>query len=385
MKRFYWLSILLVLALVLMGGCAAEQEPAAPEVETEMGVEAEPDADLDQKYKLRFANYFAGESGPGMIGQEFCDDVERLTNGRVEVEYYPGGMLLGADKMYDGVSEGIADIGLSNLGYTFGRFQVTEVMDLPHGFPNAWVASHVASDFYKEFTPSEWDETRVLTLTSSPVNNIFTVSVPVKKPEDLRGLILRGTGYIGKLVEALGGTARPVAMPDAYDNLAKGVIAGLLIPYETTKTFRYGEVTNYVTEVWPLGQVYTFYIVMNKDAWNQLPADIQGIINDYIEGEYIEKLSQMWNRIDIEGKEYAIESGYEIIEVPPEELDRWLELGSVVVDDFVDSLVAAGYSEDEIRGWISYIQERIDYWSEKQIELGIKASTGTEEMLYDFD
>ena len=172
-----------------------------------------------------------------MIGQEFCDDVERLTNGRVEVEYYPGGMLLGADKMYDGVSEGIADIGLSNLGYTFGRFQVTEVMDLPHGFPNAWVASHVASDFYKEFTPSEWDETRVLTLTSSPVNNIFTVSVPVKKPEDLRGLILRGTGYIGKLVEALGGTARPVAMPDAYDNLAKGVIAGLLIPTKPQKPF----------------------------------------------------------------------------------------------------------------------------------------------------
>ena len=64
MKRFYWLSILLVLALVLMGGCAAEQEPAAPEVETEMGVEAEPDADLDQKYKLRFANYFAGKAVP---------------------------------------------------------------------------------------------------------------------------------------------------------------------------------------------------------------------------------------------------------------------------------------------------------------------------------
>ena len=61
----------------------------------------------------------------------------------------------------------------------------------------------------------------------------------------------------------------------------------MLIPYETTKTFRYGEVTNYVTEVWPLGQVYTFYIVMNKDTWNQLPADIQGIINDYIEGNIL--------------------------------------------------------------------------------------------------
>jgi len=385
MKKYYWLSILLVLALILMGGCSTEQKPAVPETETEAEAETEADVGQDKKVKLRFANYFAGESGPGMIGQEFADDIKRLTDGRVEIEYYPGGMLLAADKMYDGVSEGIADIGLSNLGYTFGRFQVTEVLDLPHGFPNAWVASHVASDFYKEFSPNEWEGTHVITLTTSPVNNIFTVSVSVKKPEDLRGLILRGTGYIGKLVEALGGTARPVAMPDAYDSLAKGVIGGLLIPYETTKTFRYGEVTHYVTEVWPLGQVYTFYIVMNKNTWNQLPADIQEIITQYIEDEYIEKLSQMWNRIDIEGKEYAIESGYDIIEIPPEELDRWQELANGVIDDFVNNLVAAGHSEEEVRGWISFINERIEYWTAKQIELGIKSSTGSEEVLYEFN
>ena len=92
----------------------------------------------------------------------------------------------------------------------------------------------------------------------------------------------------------------------------------------------------------------------------------------------------MWNRIDIEGKEYAIESGYEIIEVPPEELDRWLELGSVVVDDFVDSLVAAGYSEDEIRAG-SAISRNASITGRKTDRTGIKASTGTEEMFYDFD
>ena len=116
-----------------------------------------------------------------------------------------------------------------------------------------------------------------------------------------------------------------------------------------------------------------------------MPADIQEIITKYIEDEYVEKLAQMWNRIDIEGKEYAIEAGYKIIEIPPHELDRWQELAGGVIDDFVKDMVAAGHSEDEVKSWISFIQERIEYWLAKQKELGIKSSTGSEEVLYQFN
>jgi len=375
--------LVLGLVLLLLNGCAAEK-PASPAPETEPKESTETTPTTEKPIILRFANYFAGESGPGRIGQEFADDLKKLTSGRVEVEYYPGGMLLAADKMYDGVVEGIADIGFSNLGYTFGRFQVAEVLDLPMGFPNAWVSNHVNAEFYKKFKPKEWEDTHVLTFHSSPVNNIITIDTPVYKPGDLKGLTLRGTGYIGKLVEALGATARAVSMPEAYDNLAKGVIDGLLVPYETTKTFRYGEVTNCVTEVWPLGQVYTFYLVMNKTTWNQLPADIQEIITKYIEEEYLEKLANMWNDIDIEGKQYAIEAGYEIIEIQASDLGEWEELAAKVREDYIQSMVAAGYAEEEVKGWMDFIKERIEYWTEKQKELGIKSSTGPDEVRFQF-
>jgi len=379
-----WISFLIIgLVLVLLVGCASK-EPVSPAPKTEGPAAPSAEAPPAETFKLRFANYFPGESGPGKIGAEFCDDIKEITGGRVEIEYYPGGMLLAPDKMYDGVKEGIADIGFSNLGYTFGRFQATEVLDLPHGFPNAWVANHVVSDFYKEFKPREWEDTHVLTLHTSPVNNIITATKPIHQPGDLRGLTLRGTGYIGKLVEALGATARAVPMPEAYDNLAKGVIDGLMIPYETTKTFRYGEVTKYVTEVWPLGQVYTFYIVMNKNTWNKLPADIQDIITKYIEEEYLEKLAAMWNNIDIEGKKYAIEAGYTIIEIPENELGRWEELAGKVKEDYIKNMVAAGYTEGEIKGWFDFIEKRIEYWTKKQKELGIKSSTGPVEVLYKY-
>ena len=49
-----------VLALVLMGGCAAEQEPAAPKWKLRWG-RGRTGCRSDQKYKLRFVNYFAGK------------------------------------------------------------------------------------------------------------------------------------------------------------------------------------------------------------------------------------------------------------------------------------------------------------------------------------
>jgi len=384
-KNLLLICLVMCLTLALVCGCASPQEgTVSPESQTESQTEGEETSAPEEKVTLRFANYFAGESGPGKIGQEFADDIKELTGGRVEIEYYPGGMLLTADKMYDGVMQGIADIGLSNLSYTFGRFKVTEVMDLPIGFPNAWVSNHVASDFIKEFIPEEFADTHVLTLHTSPPNNIITVSTPVKKPEDLKGMILRAPGYIGQLVEALGGTPRNVPMPEAYDNLAKGVLEGLLIPYETTITFRYGEVTNHVTEVWPLGQVYTFYLVVNNNTWNKLSPDIQDIISNYIEEEFQEKLAQMWNRIDIEGKQYCIDSGYTITEIPAGELDNWIGLSEKVLDKYIEKMVSNGYSQDEVQSWISFIKERISYWSAKQKELGIKSATGDKEVLYEF-
>jgi len=382
MKKVLWLTILVLVSTLLISGCSTGPETVAPDSSGETGAETSVQG---EQIILRFANYFPGESGPGKIGQEFTDDISRITDGRVKVEYYPGEMLLTVDKMYDGVNEGIADIGFSNINYTFGRFPITEVLDLPHGYPNAWVGGHVLRDFYKEFAPDEWGEIHLLTLVSSPVNNIITASTPVRNPDDMRGLILRGGGYIAKLVEALGGTARNVTMPQVYDNLAKGVIGGVLNPYETMQTFRFGEVSNYVTEIWPLGQVYTFYMVMNKKSWEQLPADIQEIISDYIENEYAERLSLMFNQIDIDGKQYAIDSGFEIIEIPEGELSYWKELSDKVIDEYIVKMVGSGHSEEEVRGWITFIRDRIDYWSEKQKELGIKSSTGPMEVLYQYD
>ena len=92
-----------------------------------------------------------------LLGQKFCDEVNKKLAGKVEITYYPGGTLLSPDKMYTGITQGIADMGLSHIAYTRGRFPITEVTEMPLGFVDGWVNSMVANDFYTKFKPAEWN------------------------------------------------------------------------------------------------------------------------------------------------------------------------------------------------------------------------------------
>lgn len=326
---------------------------------------------------LSWSNYFPVPAQQSKICEEFIKEIEAKAQGKVKFSYFPAGTLLTAPKTYDGVVQGIADIGLSNLSYTYGRFDVTELLDLPLGFPNAWIANHVSNDFVNKFKPKEWNKVHILAMHSSPVNVMMTVSKPVSKMEDLKGLTIRGQGYNGEVVSALGATPRAIATPECYDALLKKVVEGIYIPMETMRAFRFGEVVKHVTECWPIGQVYTFYLIMNKDKWDSLPEDVKKVFNEY---PFEEKFANTWNAIDIDGKSLGMAKKVNFIQLSPDEANRWIKASETVIDKYVKSLVSKGFKETEVRGWVKYAKERIQYWEGKQRQLKIKSSTGPDDI-----
>lgn len=327
--------------------------------------------------ELKFVNYFPVPARQSKICEEFIKDLEARSGGQLKIRYFPAGTLITAPKIYDGVAEGIADIGFSNIGYTYGRFRMTEALDLPLGFPNAWVANRVANDFFRQFKPKEWDKIHMLSMHTSPANVVLSATKPVYKMEDLKGMTLRGLGLIAEVVSALGGTPRSIPMPEAYEAVQKKVIDGLMIPMETLRAFRLAEVTKYATECWQIGQVYTFYLIMNRDTWNKLPPALQKVFNEY---PFEEKLAAMWNDVDIDGKQLGIEKGLKFIELPREEIKKWKDAVEPILDKYVKSMVAAGYPEKETRELINFARMRTEYWTKKQKESGVKSSTGPPEV-----
>jgi len=324
--------------------------------------------------RLKAANFFPPPSLQSKYLGYFCDELEKRTNGRVKVDYLAGGSLLKAPGMYQGIVNGVTDIGYSHIEYTPGRMPVSGATELPLGYPSAWVSSQVSNDFYNEFKPKEFDDVRVLwTNTSNP--SLMITKKPVRKLEDLKGMTIRSPGIVGYTVTALGGTPASTPMMEVYDAMSKGVIDGVNTPFETLKTFRFAEVVDYTTANWQTGNVYYFYVAMNKNSYKKLPPDIKEIF-DQLCGEYRELYALYWNSIDFAGKKFALEKGVEIIELSDEEVARWQKATEPVIEDYVKEMVGKGYAETEVRGWLKFIQERMEYWTAKQIELSIKSPTG---------
>jgi TRAP-type transport system periplasmic protein len=240
-----------------------------------------------------------------------------------------------------------------------------EIIELPLGFPSAWIAGHVANDFYEKFKPKDFDAYHVLMLGASPINVIQTLNKPVRTLEDVKWLRLRGTGRLGDIVKALGAVPVPISTPDLYDSLKRSVIEGALIPMETLKGFKTGELLKYTTASWRVGSAYCFYVLMNKNKWNSLPADVKKVFTKFSH-EFAERWYREWNNIDIGGRDYFLEQGGQIVPLADAEAAKWIKVVQPVINDYKKDLLSKGYKGADIDAWLTYVKERIEYWKAQE-------------------
>jgi TRAP-type C4-dicarboxylate transport system substrate-binding protein len=236
-------------------------------------------------------------------------EIESRTGGKVKITVYPGGTLTKAPQCYAGVVDGISDIGMSLFAYTRGRFPILEAADLPLGYPDGKVATRVVNAFYKKIDPKELSDVKVMYLNAHGPGLLHTKK-PVHKMADMEKMKIRCTGFSAKVVEALGGVPVAMGQGGAYEALQKGVVEGTFGPIEVLKGWKQAEVVDYTTDCFKVGYTTTFFVVMNLDKWNQLPADVQQVF-EAVNGEWIDKHGQAWNDADKAGREYTISQGNE--------------------------------------------------------------------------
>ncbi len=322
--------------------------------------------------KLTFSNFFPATHQYAILGKQFCDEIKKRTGGRIEIAYYPSGILTSAPKMYEGVANGVSDIGLSHCEYTRGRFFVTETLSLPLGYPSGFVAGKVANDFYEKYKPKEWDGVHVLWFYSTGPQVVSTVKKPVRTLEDLKGLKIRAAGLPADVLKVLGGTPVAAEMSDIYDGLQRGVVDGLLSSMEVQKGWKTGELIKYATLSYKAGTTYTFYVVMNKNKWNALPDDMKKVFNE-VAAQYQDKYGIASNNIDIEGRDYLKKNGGQLVPLSDEESKRWMKAAQPVVEKHIKDLEAKGLKRTEAEAYLKFITDRISYWTKKQTEMKVAA------------
>ena len=296
-----------------------------------------PSMSLAEPIKLRYSNFFPATHIQSKLAEQWCKAVEKQTGGKVKIDYFPGQTLTKAANVYDGVVQGLSDIGFSVLGYTRGRFPLMEVVDLPLGYKSGMAATKVANAVYEKFKDKVLTDTQVMYLHAHGPGLVNTKGKIVKKLEDMKGLKIRSHGTSAKVVKALGGTPVAMPMPETYQALQKGVVDGAVYPLEANKGWKLGEVIDAVTLDYPAAYTTTFFVVMNKDKWKALPDDVKKTITK-INKEWIVKHGKAWDESDKEGAEYLKKLHKKMIKLSAEEGKRWAAAVKPVLTQFVENM-----------------------------------------------
>jgi TRAP-type C4-dicarboxylate transport system substrate-binding protein len=322
--------------------------------------------------KLKFSNPHPMTFSSAPVMAAFCDEIKKRTNGKVEITHYAGGTLTTFPKTYDGVVSGVADIGHSHIGYTRGRFPVTEILDLPVGYTSGFVATHVKWDYYKKFKPKEWDKVHVLYFWSVGPQILATTKKELKKFDDLKGMKIRGTGR-PRHHQGHGATPVALEMGDVYDAVREAFLRAY------TTQWRYGRASGSATcsntATSPAWRRFDIHLLrgMNKRKWDSLPKDIQKIITDTAE-EWVDKHAVTTLQADqpvwITCCRRAERFSPSRCRAEEDEGGRAARHRRLHEDD-----ESKGSKKADMQAQLNYIYERIDYWSKQEKERKLKSPT----------
>ena len=306
--------------------------------------------------ELSYSIFFPAPHKMTVLADQWAKEIAKRTGGRVKITLFPGGTLSPADKCYDGVVKGISDIGMSVLGYTRGRFPLTEVIDLPLGYRDGLGATRLVNSYWEKFQPKEFADVQVLYLQAHGPGILHTKK-PVAKLEDLKGLRIRSTGLSSKVVSALGGVPVAMPMPETYDALKRGMVDGSMAPMESLQGWKWGEVIKSTTESYGSAYSTAFFVVMNRDKWKALPPDLQKMITQ-VNQEWIRKTGTVWDEIDKAGRDFTLKRGNKIIPLSKEENNRWKKAAAPILDQYVKSMEEKGLPGKEALDFcLKFLQE----------------------------
>lgn len=286
----------------------------------------------------------------------WADKVTKDSNGKLTFSIIPGGTLINPFETYDGVTKGVADLG-SSYRYVRAGAELTGMLSMfLMGVPDSATGSKIVADVWNKFPAlsDEWKGSKVLWMNSSGPAVVATTK-PVKVMADLKGLELRcPVPEAADVLKKLGGTPVSMTSADMVLGIQKGTVHGGLVFKEAIESFKLP--VKYVTE-FTMYQSSNWFMVMNWDSYNKLPAELQKAIDDNLEWGRNESIAA-FDKADASAVTYAKGEGVEFITLAPAELQKWYGIADAEIMKHAEELDAKGYPAIEVFNYVSELKAK---------------------------
>jgi len=282
---------------------------------------------------------------PSKIIDVWADNVQEASGGRIEITRYASMQLGGKPpELIDQVIDGVIDITWNVVGYTPGRFPSTEVFELPFLVTDARAASSAYWQMMQEhMADTEFKDVKMLGVwVHGP--GVIHANKEVNTPADFNGMKIRGASrQVNALLKQLGATPVGMPVPAVPEALSKGVIDGTTIPWEVTLALKSSELVGNHTEfTGPMMYTITFVLVMNKDKFNDLPEDLQKVMEENSGLEFSVFAGGTQSDADAPGRAFAAERGNNIVTLDAAQSAAWADAASPVYDAWIAEMSGKG-------------------------------------------
>jgi TRAP-type C4-dicarboxylate transport system substrate-binding protein len=280
-----------------------------------------------QQVTLRFHQFLPPQAPiPAKAIAPWAEKIEKDSGGRIKVQLFPSLQLGGKPpELFDQAKDGVVDFVWTVLGYTPGRFPKSEVFELPFTCGPAEACSRAFHEYVAKNAMDEFKDVKLIAVHTHGPGLIHSRD-PIARLEDLKGMKVRGgSRVINIMLEQLGATPVGLPVPQVGEALSKGVISATTIPWEVVPALKVQQIVKNHTGFTGDKGLYTqtFAVVMNKAAYDKLPADLKKVIDANSGIEVAAKFGRAMDDGDKGGLALAQKAGNNIVTLDAAETARW--------------------------------------------------------------
>lgn len=297
MKKLAAISAALVIAAAGLSGCTSQSAASSAEATRENPMILSLAHGLSETHTVHIAM------------TEFAQNVEELTDGRIQVQIFPNGQLGSENENMEQLMAGVISMtkvsapGLATYNEAYHTFGLPYIFDSTDDFYHK-MDSRPMQDF---FLSTENDGFVTLTYYTSGARSFYTKDKAIRTPEDLKGLKIRVQDMKSQtdMLKALGGIPVAMSYGDVYTSLQTGIIDGTENNETALTTGKHGE----ICKVFSSDQhaMIPDVMVMSSKVWKSItPEDQQIILEAARKSTDSHKIA--WNTAIEEAKKEASET-----------------------------------------------------------------------------
>jgi TRAP-type C4-dicarboxylate transport system substrate-binding protein len=266
--------------------------------------------------------YPDSDSTKPCIADVIVNRLNKKLAGRLHITFYSAGQIVPEETMFSALGKGVFEAALTAPTWSLGVLYDGLVA---FGLPMAWEGDKEAMDFFYKFGFIDYarklfKEHNVYYASPAPAGAVLLVgNFAFVKPEDIKGKKIWCIGPIASLMKKLG--AIPVTFPvaEVYTAMKLGTVDGCVTGVGEIEGFGLKEISKYYTLPPIMDPIMCCWLI-NLDAWNALPVDIQETIEDTLRNELQPQMMKCLSDIAVETYASAKKAGMQEEKMGPEAL-----------------------------------------------------------------